>query len=563
METASTFDEKLSGRWGTGNKLLAAAWFVEINAAAIGVFIAILTIYGANQQVLDSGNELTIVHRLNSFLGGLPFLMVAVVELCKIPLATAYFHAGTRFWRRLFLIAILLLMAITFETMLNGFERFISESSLAITTKRDALLRIDKGIEDKQNLITTLSGLTEPRIRDEATKAVDEIEKNENAEINRIDQELDKLRVSSFSGDEKLISAEIKRIDNQIKKLPSELKAEIKEVKTRFNEEREKITTNLKNLDEQIRNSRAEEEKQVEKEGFFFETTIRERFTKRRVPLLKQREDLVIELKDLPSVDNRIKEIKQRFEVQGQRLKKERKELNEQLGRKKTATKKQTKPIEDDLRNKKKAIIEKAKKDKLKVYARRDGQLKNLTNSEAQIRTLNEELKRERETRISERAALASLAKDNQVYRVTTWWTGDRNPADMEQWKINLTSWLWFGSIAAITAWTGTVLAFGGLVVKYQHRDLKLPSEGKGFLGKLFGTFRRLLVDLRKRSREPKIKIVENEITKTVEITKEIPVDKVVFKDVPVEVIRKELIHVPVYSNDPELLGHPYKDPKA
>ena len=107
METASTFDEKLSGRWGTGNKLLAAAWFVEINAAAIGVFIAILTIYGANQQVLDSGNELTIVHRLNSFLGGLPFLMVAVVELCKIPLATAYFHAGTRFWRRLFLIAIL------------------------------------------------------------------------------------------------------------------------------------------------------------------------------------------------------------------------------------------------------------------------------------------------------------------------------------------------------------------------------------------------------------------------------------------------------------------------
>ena len=31
--------------------------------------------------------------------------------------------------------------------------------------------------------------------------------------------------------------------------------------------------------------------------------------------------------------------------------------------------------------------------------------------------------------------------------------------------------------------------------------------------------------------------------------------DKVVFKEVPVEVVKKEVVHVPVYTNDKSLLG--------
>ena len=39
------------------------------------------------------------------------------------------------------------------------------------------------------------------------------------------------------------------------------------------------------------------------------------------------------------------------------------------------------------------------------------------------------------------------------------------------------------------------------------------------------------------------------------EIVKEIvEVDKVVYKEVPKEVVRKEVIHVPIYTNDPDLI---------
>jgi 5'-3' exonuclease len=37
-------------------------------------------------------------------------------------------------------------------------------------------------------------------------------------------------------------------------------------------------------------------------------------------------------------------------------------------------------------------------------------------------------------------------------------------------------------------------------------------------------------------------------------VIKEVPVDKVVFRDIPVEVVKKEIIHTPIYTNDPDLL---------
>ena len=72
------------------------------------------------------------------------------------------------------------------------------------------------------------------------------------------------------------------------------------------------------------------------------------------------------------------------------------------------------------------------------------------------------------------------------------------------------------------------------------------------------GPVRRALIsalEARKRKyNEPKIveKIKKVEVEK---IVKEIvEVDKVVYKEVPKEVVRKEVIHVPIYTNDPDLL---------
>ena len=54
--------------------------------------------------------------------------------------------------------------------------------------------------------------------------------------------------------------------------------------------------------------------------------------------------------------------------------------------------------------------------------------------------------------------------------------------------------------------------------------------------------------------RKPKIKEIEIEVEKIVEVIKEVPVTKVVTQEVPKEVIRKQIVHVPIASDDLTIL---------
>ena len=72
--------------------------------------------------------------------------MVAIVELMKIPLATAFYLAQSRIWRWIFLAALLLLIAVTFETMINGFQRQFESRIYNITKDRTGLINIEEKI---------------------------------------------------------------------------------------------------------------------------------------------------------------------------------------------------------------------------------------------------------------------------------------------------------------------------------------------------------------------------------------------------------------------------------
>ena len=85
--------------------------------------MAAFIILTTRQKILDTGTEITASGYMNVFLGGLPFIVVAMVELTKIPLATACYIATNRAWKTAFAVALIVLSVITFETILNGFER--------------------------------------------------------------------------------------------------------------------------------------------------------------------------------------------------------------------------------------------------------------------------------------------------------------------------------------------------------------------------------------------------------------------------------------------------------
>lgn len=120
---------------------------------------------------------------------------------------------------------------------------------------------------------------------------------------------------------------------------------------------------------------------------------------------------------------------------------------------------------------------------------------------------------------------------------------------DVTKDELKLISTIWFGSLAAIVALTGTILALAGLVVRY-HQPKRTWYSVRGVAVAL-------RQHLRRRLREgPKIVTKEVPVDKVVfkEVPVEVPVDKVVFKEVPKEVVRKEIVYVPLYTNDSELL---------
>jgi len=116
-----------------------------------------------------------------------------------------------------------------------------------------------------------------------------------------------------------------------------------------------------------------------------------------------------------------------------------------------------------------------------------------------------------------------------------------------EEKNVNRVALVWFGSLAAITAWLGTLLAFASLVLRYGHLK-EHKSSG------ISRAIQRYFAVARKWKRKPKIKEIEIEVEKIVEVIKEVPVTKVVTQEVPKEVIRKQIVHVPIASDDLTIL---------
>ena len=117
-----------------GKFLLNMAWTVEILVAIIGVCIAIIVII--NAQGIENVDELSGRSlRLNDITFGGIFFIVAIVELTKIPLATAVYYSVRLYWKIIFLIGLLLVNVSTFETIVTGFERINRERTKIVDKK--------------------------------------------------------------------------------------------------------------------------------------------------------------------------------------------------------------------------------------------------------------------------------------------------------------------------------------------------------------------------------------------------------------------------------------------
>lgn len=244
-------------RESIGRRLIYFAWGVEIVAASIGLAMAAFIILTTRQSILDTGAEITASGYMDMFLGGLPFIVVAMVELTKIPLATACYAAANRAWKTAFAVALIFLSVITFETILNGFERNFTLRTYLLSIKKKEITNLEERIEKTKRDVENPSRANEAQIRQAYLADIDQIEKEKQAALDDIEKERNEARIRYGGEEAKLKDEQRKTVEEDLRKLEERLTIETATINNRYAAEMERI-------DESVRDNRSRLSTQIE-----------------------------------------------------------------------------------------------------------------------------------------------------------------------------------------------------------------------------------------------------------------------------------------------------------
>lgn len=125
--------------------VLRLAIIIEVGVVLIGLGISLAVVFSA----MEAGSSITTI-----FVAAAPFVIVALCEFSKIPLALATWHA--RKSKLLYMLLIFIVSFITFETLFNGFER--NFAALTFTAEKLEIKRdgYEANIEDNKSKIADI-----------------------------------------------------------------------------------------------------------------------------------------------------------------------------------------------------------------------------------------------------------------------------------------------------------------------------------------------------------------------------------------------------------------------
>ena len=250
---------------GTGKKLYIFAWAIEILVAFVALSISVIMLLSGGQsgtQVEELASSIDVDQLLLSF----AFVVVAVMELTKIPLATAFYYSARLNWRIIFFIALLVVNFSTFETMLTAFELNYHKRSVAVDSVRNEIDDIAEQIDtlsktnDDTELVIKIKDIENEitqknvelnNLRIEHNNNIGEINKNAKDQKNSIEESL-KEELSALSSQVESDSSTIKYNDKIILELKDDIK-NLKRENKQLKRELAKVPKNnfIQNFDKQ------------------------------------------------------------------------------------------------------------------------------------------------------------------------------------------------------------------------------------------------------------------------------------------------------------------------
>lgn len=555
-----------------GKSLIVFAWAVEICAVIIGFAISIMQGITSFEELKSNKDGLLgFGDYTNVFIAMMPFLMVAIVEITKIPFVGATYKTSHRKWKFVFAVSLLFLAFITFESALNGFERNFHSLIFSIDKHKKELVAVEEEIAPLEEKREKLANLSAPQIETEYSQRHAIISEERSRQASIIQDRIQGLRAASQNEFIKGLNDQIDDRRAQLKALRAdkqkELDALINNSSQLTQNAADEINTQRRSLQQQLANEqtylqtlREQREQKIADAGFFSETKVREQENKRVSEQEQKVEALRTQLNQLSDSERQtelrerfnqdIEAVKDRYQRREDALNKEIQALSLKLSKSLGA---REKDIEDVIKThmaELTSIEQKFQEQQKENEAFREQAFKTLSQNKALIAELDAALFEKQNQRVELRNLVNLKVGDNQVYRMAQWWFNQESAADLDRKDVMSIATLWFGSLALLIAVTGILLAFASYVIRDPYiADRQGPHDSLGSLSrKSFNSLRRLVIYWRRVQRRPIIKEVAKEVVK------EVPVEKVIRVEVPVEIIKKEIVHVPFYTNDQSLL---------
>ncbi|WP_155922489.1 hypothetical protein [Mesorhizobium sp. L103C131B0] len=480
------------------------AWALEIVAAIIGLTTGVALSY-RGFVANEAANSMDLV------LASAPFFMIAIAELTKIPIATLLFGASW-IWKPVILAFLLVLAGITFETVLLGLER-------ASTMREVQYANFANQTKALQQELDNLKAATESlRNSDDEAKARSDLEQLGGL----ADTERDKLRARITEVDEELLAATTlspaaARAKEFLEEKQAALSAlverrdrEIKDAVGQFEGQRDSYVDRIKSA----RETGDLASVQRNEEGL----------NKLANPRLKKEAEFAPKLAELePAVAM--------ARAEYERLRKDSPPMTLQDKQRLEARRNDLEKLYDATAADWDRKLDEARTALAAAQEAATRKSETLAKNQQRQEAIATELSRLETERLP-------VARNDQIRRLAARWYGLK-PEDVSEAQAGTVSTIWFASLAFIAALAGPITAMVALALQRIGAQPELQRDSK-----LSRLLRRML--LRWRWRRVRRVPVQVPVDREVERRVEVPVE--------VEKVVKEILYVPILTDDPEAL---------
>ncbi|MAZ24496.1 MAG: hypothetical protein CMK41_01805 [Porticoccaceae bacterium] len=574
MEQSASEQIELNKKYG--GRLIAVAWAIEIVAASIGLFIGINTATSSIEYYtdLESSSGLVGDTFTNVFIGAAPFIIIAAVELTKIPLVLGFYRTRDLGYRLLFLLTLLTLIFVTFETMFNGLER-------SFTATEDKVSKPKRALIVQQNLLDDI----DLRINEINSRTSEDIDQ-EYAE--KINQELNDRKISlgqdsvKYQENKAFYEERLKNLSEQttlianvggLNQKTERLREDLENLEKVYRDDLEKVNNGhedyLIEVNGRLQTIDAEESDAIENKGFLASTqNIIDRFNEKRNVFLIERKDRENKFQqDIARLEQRFqtdkKDLLKSLQTAEQSLQASEANSSGMLSNNFKQLNGQLTILASEYARTQSAIVATSDERIQALNQQKQGIMDIQKQREIEIPQLEIDKMEVRKQILDLEETINAAARGNQIYRITQMFFGHDNASKVTKDELKIVAYTWFGSIAFIAASVGAILALAGFILQDPDSYRKKPKPiFDGFrallssyftslkhrrVGVIRNSLRAMMISIRRFARRPRIKYVEVKVPETIE--KQIPgPERVVVKEVPKEIIRKELVYVPLYS---------------